>query len=114
PANDDISLDIAEGEFFGLLGDNGAGKSTLVKQMGNLLKPTSGAIHLFGKPLNHSPLYSAQHIGNMPQSGVALNNVTVGEALYFAAHLRGFSRPDARRERDRLMDLFALGTDRYQ
>jgi ABC-type glutathione transport system ATPase component len=42
PANKNISLQIRQGEIFGLLGDNGAGKSTLVKQMANLLTPTSG------------------------------------------------------------------------
>lgn len=114
PANDDISLVIEEGEFFGLLGDNGAGKTTLVRQMANLLTPTSGEITLFGKPLNHTPLYAARHIGYMPQSGMALNNVTVGEALYFAAHLRGWSAHDSRRERDRLLDLMELGKLRHQ
>lgn len=114
PANDDISLEIEEGEFFGLLGDNGAGKSTLIKQLANLLTPTSGEIRLFGKTLDHTPLYTAQQMGYMPQSGVALNNVTVGEALYFAAHLRGFSRSDARQERDRLLELLDIGPMRHQ
>src|SRR5262245_41346932 len=89
PANDDISLTIESGEFFGLPGDNGAGKTTLVKQMANLLKPTSREINLFGRSLNHSALYTSQNTGYMPQSGMALNNTTVGEALYFTAHLRG-------------------------
>lgn len=44
PANHDISLQISEGEIFGLLGDNGAGKSTLVRQLANLIQSTSGAI----------------------------------------------------------------------
>ncbi len=40
-ANKEVSLQIEEGEIFGLLGDNGAGKTTLVRQMVNLLRPTS-------------------------------------------------------------------------
>ncbi|HVU10274.1 MAG TPA: ABC transporter ATP-binding protein [Phototrophicaceae bacterium] len=107
-ASDDLSLTIAVGEVFGLLGDNGAGKSTLVKQMANLLTPTRGSIRLFGQPLNVNN--SVQHIGYMPQTGMALNNLTVGEAFYFTAHLRGLSRPDARRERDRLLNLLELGS----
>jgi ABC-type Mn2+/Zn2+ transport system ATPase subunit len=44
PANKNITLQIYQGEIFGILGDNGAGKSTLVRQMVNLLASDSGAI----------------------------------------------------------------------
>jgi ABC-2 type transport system ATP-binding protein len=109
PANDSLTFSIEEGEFFGLLGDNGAGKTTLVKQMANLLLPTRGYIRLFGEPLNTTALYTPSRIGYMPQSGMALNNLTVSEAIYFTAHLRGLSRPDARRERNRLIERLDLG-----
>ena len=45
----------------------------------------------------------------MPQDSAALNNLTVGEALYYTVHLRGLSRADARRERDALLDLWNIG-----
>jgi ABC-type multidrug transport system ATPase subunit len=109
PANNQISLAIEEGEFFGLLGDNGAGKTTLVKQMANLLAPNSGTIRLFGKPLDYTALYTPGLIGYMPQSGLALNNLTVGESLYFTAHLRGLSRRDARTEGQRVIEQLGLG-----
>lgn len=47
----DVNLQLYEGEIYGLLGENGAGKTTLMKILTNLIKPTSGNIHLFGKPL---------------------------------------------------------------
>ena len=112
PANADISLNVEPGEIFGLLGANGAGKTTLIKQMANLLAPTAGTIHLFGQPLTTSPLYVPALIGYMPQQGLALSNLTVGETLYFTAHLRGLSRRDARAERDRLLALLDLGSVR--
>ncbi len=112
PANDGISLHVAPGEIFGLLGDNGAGKTTLVKQMANLLAPSAGSIRLFGQPLGIHPLYTPSQIGYMPQQGMALNNLTAGETLYFTAHLRGLSRRDARAERDHLLDLLDLGPAR--
>ncbi len=108
PANRNISLQIAEGEIFGLLGDNGAGKSTLVRQMVNLVHSTSGTITLFGQPIQHDPLFVSMNVGYMPQDGLAMNNLTVDEALFFTAHLRGLDRAEARAERDRLLDLLHL------
>jgi ABC-2 type transport system ATP-binding protein len=104
PANRNITLQIEQGEIFGLLGDNGAGKSTLVRQMVNLVRSTSGSITLFGQPVSRDPLFVPMNVGYMPQDGLALNNLTVDEALFFTSHLRGLSRADANRERDTLLD----------
>lgn len=108
PANQGISLQIHSGEIFGLLGENGAGKTTLVRQMVNLLRCTSGSITLYGRPVDCNPFYVPTHVGYMPQETHALNNLTVGEALYFSAHLRGLSRQAAQRERDELLTLWQI------
>ncbi len=115
PANRDITLQIHEGEIFGLLGENGAGKTTLVRQMANLLRTTSGSITLYGQPVTRDPLYVPQYVGYMPQEARALNILTVGEALYYSAHLRGMGRKEARRERDELLALWQIEDlrDRY-
>ena len=109
PANKNISLQIHQGEVFGLLGDNGAGKSTLVRQMVNLTRSTSGNITLFGQSIERDPMLVPTNVGYMPQDALALNNLTAGESLYFTAHLRGLSRADALCERDRLLDAMQLG-----
>jgi ABC-2 type transport system ATP-binding protein len=108
PANAGINLQIHQGEIFGLLGDNGAGKSTLVRQMANLLRPTSGRITFLGEPVGRDALHVPLNVGYMPQDAAAINNLTVGEALYFSAHLRGLSRAEARREQDRLLALWEI------
>jgi ABC-type multidrug transport system ATPase subunit len=108
PANDNITLQIHQSEIFGLLGDNGAGKSTLVRQMVNLLRNSSGTVALFGRPVGQEPLHVPMNVGYMPQESHALNNLTVGEALYFTAHLRGLNRAQAQRERDRLLALWHM------
>ena len=108
PANEGISLEIAAGEIFGLLGDNGAGKSTLVRQMVGLTAPTAGQVLLYGGDIASQRDAVPLLVGYMPQDGRALNNLTVGEALYFTAHLRGLSRGDARAERDRLLALWQI------
>lgn len=115
PANEHIHLQIQVGEIFGILGDNGAGKSTLVRQMVNLLDRSSGKILLYGTDIAHRPDIVPQYVGYMPQESNALNNLTVGEALYFTAHLRGMSRKEARQEREQILELWQMGAlrDKY-
>lgn len=110
PANHDISFRIREGEFFGLLGGNGAGKTTLIKQMLGLVRPDSGQMLLFGHDVLTHPRFTTTTVGYMPQTAFALNSLTVREALYFSAHLRGLSSRAAKRERDEYLEL--LGLDR--
>ena len=108
PANKNISFQVREGEIFGILGDNGAGKTTLIKQMVNLLRSTSGDISLYGKPVAQDSLYLPSLVGYMPQESYALNQLTVGEALYYSAHLRGMKRSEAIDERNRLLKIWAM------
>lgn len=46
-----IDLDIHEGDYLGIIGPNGSGKTTLIRLMLGLLKPDSGEVRLFGKPI---------------------------------------------------------------
>jgi ABC-2 type transport system ATP-binding protein len=103
PVNDHISLQIHQGEIFGILGDNGAGKSTLVRQMVNLLASSAGTIAFLGKPIATIPQMVQLNVGYMPQESGAVKNLTIAESLYFTAHLRGLNRRAARQECDRLL-----------
>jgi ABC-2 type transport system ATP-binding protein len=47
-ALDNVSLDVARGQVFGLVGSNGAGKTTLIKHVLGLLKPVQGSVEVFG------------------------------------------------------------------
>lgn len=47
-ALDNVSFDIGEGEFIGLIGPTGSGKSTLIQHLNGLLKPSSGKIKVCG------------------------------------------------------------------
>ena len=48
-AVDDVSLDIARGEFFGIVGRNGSGKSTLLKCLAGIYDTTSGSLQVEGR-----------------------------------------------------------------
>ncbi|MEU3400816.1 ABC transporter ATP-binding protein [Streptomyces filamentosus] len=108
PANAEISFRIGQGEFFGLLGSNGAGKTTLIKQMIGLVRPDRGHVRLLGRDVFAHPRFTASTVGYMPQSAFALNSLTVKEAVYFSAHLRGVAAKAARRERDAMLEQLGL------
>jgi len=49
---DDVCLEIAQGEYLGILGPSGSGKSTMLHIMGLLDRPTSGQLSFDGRPVN--------------------------------------------------------------
>ena len=102
-ANDGISLDIRRGEIVGLLGPNGAGKTTLIKQMINVTRPTAGQIILNGESVAQNPDIVPLSVSYLPQKPFALQDLTVEQALYYAGHLRGLSRADARQATAQLL-----------
>jgi spermidine/putrescine transport system ATP-binding protein/putrescine transport system ATP-binding protein len=55
PAVDDISLDLAGGEFFSLLGPSGCGKTTLLRMLAGFEHPTSGRIWIGGADVTNQP-----------------------------------------------------------
>lgn len=81
----DVSLDIAEGEIFVVMGLSGSGKSTLLRCMSQLVAPTFGDVELDGRPLTkmsaaamrdvrrHEIGMVFQHFGLLPHLSVARN-----------------------------------------
>ncbi|MCX8510098.1 MAG: ATP-binding cassette domain-containing protein, partial [Rhodobacteraceae bacterium] len=54
-ALDNVSIQIAQGEFFTLLGPSGCGKTTLLRMIAGFESPTSGQILLNGQDITHLP-----------------------------------------------------------
>ena len=62
-AVDNLDLNVYRGDVFGFLGPNGAGKSTTIRMLLTLIKPTSGSIKIFGKPLHSNRIEILKKIG---------------------------------------------------
>lgn len=61
----EVSLNVAHGEIFGLLGQNGAGKTTLVKIMLGITRPSSGEAKLLGEPVGTASV--RKRVGYLPE-----------------------------------------------
>ncbi|HDZ72274.1 MAG TPA: ABC transporter ATP-binding protein [Aurantimonas coralicida] len=92
----DVTLAIAPGEIFGLLGANGAGKTTLIRMLCGLLPPSAGSATVAGVDVLSDPRRLRQRIGYMSQRFSLYPDLTVGENLSFFARAYGLSRRDAR------------------
>ena len=89
-----ISLEIAEGEFFTLLGSSGCGKTTTLRMIGGLEKPDGGAIHLGDQCLvapqaNLFVKPEKRNMGMVFQSYALWPHMTVFENVSYPLKLRG-------------------------
>jgi ABC-2 type transport system ATP-binding protein len=107
-AVDNLSLQVAAGEFYGFLGPNGAGKSTTIKMLTGLLRPTSGQIVIAGRYLAVDPLGVKRSIGVLPEDLNLYERLTASEFLLFAGQMYGLTLEDARRRTDDLLGVMEL------
>ncbi len=59
-AVDDVTISVAEGEFFSMLGPSGSGKTTCLRLIAGFEQPTSGSIKIFGKEASGAPPYERE------------------------------------------------------
>ncbi len=94
-ALDDVSFDIAQGEFFGLLGPNGAGKTTLISILAGLVRATSGRVLVHGHDVGSEYAQARRTLGVVPQELVFDPFFTVREALRIQSGYFGVKNNDA-------------------
>lgn len=90
-ALDDVSLDIQEGEFFGIIGPDGAGKTTLYRLLTTLLRPDEGSATVDGHDTVKQFRAIRRSIGYMPGRFSLYQDLTVEENLEFFATTFGTS-----------------------
>lgn len=102
-ANDDISLEVAAGHVFGLLGHNGAGKTTLINQVIGLAKPTSGTIRIDGQDAVAHPAMARRACSLQPQTHAPLDGLSPRQGIELMARIRGAGRRRARQRTSQLL-----------
>lgn len=103
-----VSLDINDGELFGLLGVNGAGKTTIIKILSCLINPTSGDAKIYGKSILNDKEYVKEIINVSPQETAIAPKLTVYENLEFIARIYGFSKEKAKNRIIEITDELSL------
>jgi ABC-2 type transport system ATP-binding protein len=107
-----VSLEIADGEFFGLLGPNGAGKSTLIHCTTGLAQPTAGSIRIFGHDAVDHYEQARLAVGLAPQDLNLDHFLTVAETLDFHGGYFGMPKRERRERAEELLDAFSLTAKR--
>jgi ABC-2 type transport system ATP-binding protein len=108
PALKGVSLEVPPGEVFGLLGPNGAGKTTLIKVLLGIVRKTSGAATLLGRPAGNRR--ARRQVGYLPEHHRIPHHLTGDTALEYYGSLSGMSSSEIRRRRPELLQRVGLST----
>ncbi len=89
----DISIEVAEGEILGIIGENGAGKSTLLKILSRVTAPTKGTVRIRGR------------VGSLLEVGTGFHPELTGrENIYLNGAILGMSKNDIATQLDAIVD----------
>jgi ABC-2 type transport system ATP-binding protein len=105
-ALDAVTLRIATGEMFGVIGPDGAGKTTLLRILCGLLAPDAGSVRVLGADPFRVRRAATSSIGYLSQRFSLYGDLSIDENIEFFARIHGVGDFDARRTR--LLDLTGL------
>src|SRR5438876_9049236 len=88
-ALDDLQLNVAPGEVFGLLGPNGSGKTTALRLLLGFLRPTAGAAWIGGHDCWRDSVAARRHVAYLPGELRLYENMTGRQLVHFLTRLRG-------------------------
>lgn len=106
-ALDNVSVEIAENEFFTLLGPSGCGKTTLLRTIAGFDSPTSGDVKLEGKDLIALPPYK-RPVNTVFQSYALFPHMTVAQNISFGLEMLGKPATEITATVDKMLDLVQM------
>ena len=114
-ALEDVSFEVEEGEFLGVIGSTGSGKSTLISHFNGILKPTRGKIYLDGKDIWAEPdkirqvRFAVGMVQQYPE--YQLFEETVAKDIAFGPRNMGLSEEQIREQVHRAAKFCGLGEE---
>jgi putative spermidine/putrescine transport system ATP-binding protein len=106
-AVDDLSLDIAEGEFFALLGPSGSGKTTCLRLIAGFEQPTSGEIKIFGEHAEHLPPYR-RNVNTVFQDYALFPHMTIRDNVAYGLMVKGVGKTERHGRAQEALERVAL------
>jgi putative spermidine/putrescine transport system ATP-binding protein len=106
-AVDEVSLDIASGEFFTLLGPSGSGKTTCLRMIAGFDHPTAGAIELYGQDVTNLPPYE-RDVNTVFQDYALFPHMSVGENIGYGLMIKKVGQPERERRVAEMLELVRL------
>ncbi len=114
-AVDDVSLDVAAGEFVVLLGPSGCGKSTFMRTINRLVVPDRGTVEIDGRDVRDgSPETLRRGIGYVIQAVGLFPHLTIGRNVAIVPELLGWDAARIAARVDELLALVQLDPSRYR
>ncbi|HKZ55836.1 MAG TPA: ABC transporter ATP-binding protein [Anaerolineales bacterium] len=107
-AVDGLTLSVAAGEIYALVGPDGAGKTTTMRLLTGVLRCDAGQVRLAGIELARQPDEARAHIGYLPQRFGLYGDLTVDENLRFLAEVRGLRPRDWAPRSKEILDFVGL------
>ncbi|MDD5309785.1 MAG: ABC transporter ATP-binding protein [Deltaproteobacteria bacterium] len=105
---DGLTLSVAPGEVFGLVGPDGAGKTTTMRAVAGLVRPDGGTISVLGRDVPREILHVRGLVGYMPQQYSLYGDLSVEENLRFFAGMYGVPRSKLLEREKRLLGIARL------
>ncbi|HIK09999.1 MAG TPA: ABC transporter ATP-binding protein [Oscillatoriaceae cyanobacterium M33_DOE_052] len=113
-AVNDVDLQVASGEVYGLIGPNGAGKTTLIRMLATAEEPTTGEIYINGELLKRDSTNPTlkRRLGFLPDDFPLYDDLTVWDYLDYFARLYYLRQPRRRQRLYEVLELVQLGNKR--